>query len=149
MHAGQIFNFSWYLLKKKEPREPFMVLMVHTSPCVFPIEQFLRLKESQKWAVRGFPGWTVRSDPGFKTLVPKSLLINRVVNFHVGRPTRKNWDSTYEMRCSYIPFLISILFNYTSSHIITFVLFASICTFGTRSCLLLGSQNMNEFVFTI
>ena len=35
----------------------------------FSIERFLKLKEPQKWTVRGFSGWTVRSGPGVKTMM--------------------------------------------------------------------------------
>ena len=46
---------------------------IHTSPYLFPIERFLKLKKSQNWEVRSFPGWTVWSGPGFKTLVTRSV----------------------------------------------------------------------------
>ena len=55
--------WSWFL-------EPWGPTAVRMDPCFFLIERFLRLKELQNWTVRGFPGRTVPSDPGFKTLLP-------------------------------------------------------------------------------
>ena len=49
--------------------EPWRPTAVCTGPCFFPIEQFLKLKEPQKWAVQDFSNRTVRSSLGFKTLV--------------------------------------------------------------------------------
>ena len=54
-------NHSWFL-------KPWGLTVVRTDPYFFPIERFLRLKELQKWVVRGFSGWTIQSGPGFKTL---------------------------------------------------------------------------------
>ena len=72
-------HFSWYLMKKKkkepwEPREPFTVLRTTRSDrgsyesLFFSIKRFLKLKEPQKWTVRGFSDRTVRSGPGIKTM---------------------------------------------------------------------------------
>ena len=50
--------------------------MVHTRPYFFPIKRFLRLKEPQKGAIRGFLGQTIRSGLGFKTMrVTKTPLL--------------------------------------------------------------------------
>ena len=44
-------------------------IVIRTGPCFFPIERFLKLKELQNWAVRGFSSRTAWSGPSFKTLV--------------------------------------------------------------------------------
>ena len=70
------FFFGLDSMESREPwesfwsrfSEPWSPITVRMGPCYFPIEQFLRLKEPQKWTVRGFFGRTVRFGPGFKTL---------------------------------------------------------------------------------
>ena len=76
-----VFLFSFFLgSNSKGSREPWETVWsrfsepwgpsaVRTGPYFFPIEQFLRLKEQQKWAVWGFPGRTVQSSPSLKTLI--------------------------------------------------------------------------------
>ena len=49
---------------------------------LFPIERFLRLKESQKLTVRGFSSRTVRFGLGFKTLV-KIKILRRIVDYKI------------------------------------------------------------------
>ena len=48
--------------------KPRGLTAVHTGPYFFPIERFLKLKEPQNGAVRGFSGRIVRSDPSLKTI---------------------------------------------------------------------------------
>ena len=63
-------------------------IAVRTSPCFFPIEGFLRLKELQKWAVQGFPGqtvrWAVQGFPG--------RIVRWVVQGFPGRTVRSDLD---------------------------------------------------------
>ena len=74
------FNFFYKGLDSKGSRESWKevwsrfselwgLIVVRMGPCFFSIEQFLRLKEPQKWAVRGFPSQIVWFGLGFKTLV--------------------------------------------------------------------------------
>ena len=79
------FLFYFYLgLDSKGSRElweavwsrfskPWGLIAVRTGPCFFPIKRFLRLKELQKWAVQDFPDQTIRSSPGFKTMITSKV----------------------------------------------------------------------------
>ena len=46
---------------------------VYAGPCFFGMERFFTLNKPESWMVRGFSVRTVRSGPGFKTLVHTSL----------------------------------------------------------------------------
>ena len=65
------------------------------GPCFYPIERFLQLKKPQRWMVRGFSGWTVRSGPGFKTLILFSPLVFCILSYimrhHVLDHVRYKW----------------------------------------------------------
>ena len=73
-------------------------IAVRTGPFFFfffYIERFLGLKEPEKWMVRGFSGWTVRSGPGFKTLILFSPLVFCILSYimrhHVLDHVRYKW----------------------------------------------------------
>ena len=74
------YFFFYFFFKVQIQREPWETVWsrfsepcgwtaVWTVTCFFGIERFLSIKEPLLWEVHGFSGRTVRSGPGFKTMV--------------------------------------------------------------------------------
>ena len=85
--------FFFLSLDSKGSREPWGSTAVRTGLCFLHIEQFLKLKEPQKWTVQSFLGQTVRSGSGFKTLNKTRQVVNIKLEI---------WKDALESRCSWL-----------------------------------------------
>ena len=116
------FFFFWFkFVGKQETVKTGLITVLRTvwsdrglhESLFLLIERFFRLKEPQKLTVRGFSGRTVRSGPGFKTLLirsPGSILVWYINTCKLQRPPKSMYGK-WKQRTNHFPYLNYAVMN--------------------------------------
>ena len=117
-----VFFFFWFkFVGKQETVKTGLITVLRTvwsdrglhESLFLLIERFFRLKEPQKLTVRGFSGRTVRSGPGFKTLLirsPGSILVWYINTCKLQRPPKSMYGK-WKQRTNHFPYLNYAVMN--------------------------------------